>query len=398
MQLYWAKKLPNINFEGVSVKYLLLTLLTITNLACVKKSLKKPNETISSSPHTNSEKDQISEMKGLYLSLGEQLAASDSQVDRDLAKLATALGKSSDEELKFYLSSNFVAETAELLDQDQKENENKEETDFPEIIMDDSTRYAAIALTTFGGISLASSLATFKPLQMRGYAAFGVGISAIVAGSLLMQDQSEENKKGAEDIALSAGVIAVVLGLGSAKTAAQTKWNLQKPEVMNRLLEVRANNPAAFSDAGIAQLRKLGLDNSADMFQWVNVEVEAAEFAKMLNQAKKAGQPDYTSRSVLELDKSQLEKIYRKSALKFHPDRGGKTARFQAFGNSYEKVKSAPNFNAKFNSRIGWGFLAAGLGGSLIYASQTQFKLADAKSSPIATLKKLNKLILDYKQ
>ena len=113
---------------------------------------------------------------------------------------------------------------------------------------------------------------------------------------------SDENKESGKKLVLSSGIIAIVLGLGSAGVAATFKGVSQIEDVEFRTYFFEAFQQ--INDQEIAALKKQGMDNAADLLSSFRTQQRAQLFADILNDGE--SYRVHTVDSILSMDRTKI--------------------------------------------------------------------------------------------
>lgn len=198
----------------------------------------------------NVEETKVQQIKGLYLTLANQLQSSSNPDALSLASMATDAANTPDDQMQAYLDSGHPSTVSAELSSEQK---NGQET--PAFLSDKNTQIAAIAMITLSSIAIVSSISP-KPLLGRGsnVATLAVSIAGLVLGTNLLRNSGDPRAEDkAKKLALSAGVIALVFGVANIGLEAVKKLPAYKAGVqrgVSQIQELTAQQVKEFRAAG----------------------------------------------------------------------------------------------------------------------------------------------------
>lgn len=375
----------------------------------------------------------VAHIRSLFLDL-----ANDPSSDPDTVKLATAIGKdASDEEISAYLQSGHVQAASELV---------KDEKDAPALLKSDATQAVGITMITLGSLVLAR-IASYgvkygvkyglRAAILGGWPDFATGdvsrlgrkvglgktsnygakiaivaiaTSAIYFGSQLLEEADDSTKKSAEGVILSAGVLAMLLGLN------HLFWILPTFKKDLQLLEEWTLEDEAL---------KWAVKNNREKFERAHPEVaqqirqKAEEIVKKGSADLKSKYPeDWVADTLAEVQMYRYEILEEKLEEKFfwqfipHAERPARYAIYLAkVANSkkpyLDEFKKAGEYGRRHKwhrtqsmkwaaARGGWAVVGTALGAVAVAVSQTTLNLTAEVPAGAKKVLELNAAIKAY--
>lgn len=150
--------------------------------------------------------EKIADLRANFLALAQELDASNNPSAADLSTLAKNAAALSDEQIATVIQGPYADSVGNaILDPG---------SDLPAALRKTETTSAIGVLFTLGILSTAGTLWTFKPMRVNSLTSGLIGISALIAGSLLLDGNSD--KPALANLGISAGSIAIAMAIFSA--------------------------------------------------------------------------------------------------------------------------------------------------------------------------------------
>lgn len=161
---------------------------------------------------STAEQSKVEQIKGLYLTLADQLKSSPNPDAQSLAGMATAAANTPNDQMQAYIDSGHAKALGTEI---STQKTGGQET--PALLSDSNIQIAAISMITLSSVALLSSLSP-RPLLGRGcnVGTLAISIAGLVIGTNLLKNPNDPKiKDQAQKLTLSAGIIALIFGVAN---------------------------------------------------------------------------------------------------------------------------------------------------------------------------------------
>lgn len=386
------------------------------------------NSTQAGSESSNLTPDQkrIQQIKGLALTLSDQLQAQQNPTpeSQDLANMASAVAKFSDDDLKIYLDSGVLQVLSDQLDAQKAKNTNEQglqladqnSTDAKQsnFFKDNQVQLSGLFLFSMGLINLGLGVGRYRALQTPSYVGIIFGMTRVMLSLPLLADPTGDHREEsslAKTIGLAGatfGIINGVLDLAQAGLSTLVQKNVSNEKFMGFVEKYTAVLPTELSAANIKNLPSAMLAQSKISTTGILDQVGTSkdpkttfkQFEKVTreraNVCRKLGQ-DVTA-DTIEHMLEQRRKMYMEE---FDPKGVKRTTRlppdFQV-----SQLRASYGFEeprTSIKAKLIWSVINVGTGMFGIISANTAFKLADSSQppqTPEETMVRLNQVLADY--